>query len=174
MISLILGGARSGKSALAEKMASESGLAVHYLATAQTWDEEMEQRVAHHQQSRPTEWPTTEEPLEIVSVIKAQTENCLLLDCLTLWLTNILLLEDEQALADYQQVFLDQLQQGFEGHLILVSNEVGQGIVPNNALARRFIDEAGRLHQRIAAVADQVIFVTAGLPLVLKGHELKQ
>lgn len=168
MISLILGGARSGKSALAEKIARESGLAVHYLATAQTWDEEMVQRVAHHQQSRPAEWPTIEEPLEIVPVIQAQAENCLLLDCLTLWLTNLLLLDDEQALTAYQQAFLDQLQQGFSGHLILVSNEVGQGIVPNNALARRFVDEAGRLHQRIAALADQVIFVTAGLPQVLK------
>ncbi|WP_417596544.1 bifunctional adenosylcobinamide kinase/adenosylcobinamide-phosphate guanylyltransferase [Oceanospirillum sp.] len=171
MISFILGGARSGKSGLAEKMASESGLPVHYLATAQVWDDEMAGRVKHHKSRRPTEWPTTEEPLDIIPVIKAlvcDQKTCVLLDCLTLWMTNLLLLDDDQALAERQQAFLDFLCQGVDGHLILVSNEVGQGIVPTNKLARRFVDESGRLHQRIAEIADEVIFVTAGISQVLK------
>lgn len=173
MISFILGGARSGKSALAERIASDSGLAVHYLATAQVWDDEMADRVQHHQSSRPAEWPTTEAPLDIIPVIQAQAcdqKGCVLLDCLTLWMTNLLLLDDDQALAERQQAFLDFLRQGVEGHLILVSNEVGQGVVPTNKLARRFVDESGRLHQRIAEVADEVIFVTAGIPQVLKAR----
>jgi adenosylcobinamide kinase/adenosylcobinamide-phosphate guanylyltransferase len=170
VISFILGGARSGKSALAEKMANESGLPVHYLATAQVWDNEMADRVRHHKASRPSQWPTTEAPLEILPVIDhhAQT-GCVLLDCLTLWMTNLLLLEDDAQLALRQQAFLDYLADGVAGHLILVSNEVGHGIVPTNKLARRFVDEAGRLHQRIAALADQVVFVTAGIPQYLKG-----
>lgn len=174
MIRFILGGARSGKSGLAEQLAQTSGLPVHYLATAQVWDKEMAKRVEHHQQSRPQEWPFTEEPLEIIPVIAEQTQQgCVLLDCLTLWLTNILLLDDEEQLAQRQQDLLDFLANGIEGELILVSNEVGQGIIPDNALARRFVDEAGRLHQRIAALSDQVVFVTAGLPQVLKGPALE-
>ncbi len=171
MISFILGGARSGKSRLAEKKAFESGLPVHYLATAQVWDDEMVDRVKHHKSRRPTEWPTIEEPLDIIPVIKTLTcdqKTCVLLDCLTLWMTNLLLLDDDQALAERQQAFLDFLHQGVEGHLILVSNEVGQGIVPTNKLARRFVDESGRLHQGIAEIADEVIFVTAGISQVLK------
>lgn len=170
MIRFILGGARSGKSALAEDLAGNSGLPVHYLATAQIWDQEMAKRVEHHQKSRPQAWPFTEEPLDIIPILEKHTiEGCLLLDCLTLWLTNVLLLEDEEQLAQRQQELIEYLSKGIEGELILVSNEVGQGIVPDNALARRFVDEAGRLHQRIAAIADQVVFVTAGLPQVLKG-----
>lgn len=170
MISFILGGARSGKSALAEKIASDSGLPVHYLATAQVWDDEMAERVQHHKTSRPAEWPTTEAPLDIIPVLERQAQSgCVLLDCLTLWLTNLLLLDDDAALANYQQELLDYLAAGVPGHLILVSNEVGQGVVPTNKLARRFVDESGRLHQRIAALADEVIFVTAGLPQRLKG-----
>lgn len=171
MISFILGGARSGKSALAEKMASNSELPVHYLATAQVWDDEMADRVQHHQSSRPAEWPTTEAPLDIIPIIQSQAceqKGCVLLDCLTLWMTNLLLLDDDAALAKRQQDFLEFLQTGIDGHLILVSNEVGQGVVPTNKLARRFVDESGRLHQRIAEVADEVIFVTAGIPQVLK------
>ncbi|WP_086480529.1 bifunctional adenosylcobinamide kinase/adenosylcobinamide-phosphate guanylyltransferase [Oceanospirillum sanctuarii] len=171
MISFILGGARSGKSGLAEKMAANSGLPVHYLATAQVWDDEMADRVQHHQSSRPAEWPTTEAPLDIIPVIQSQAcdgKGCVLLDCLTLWMTNLLLLDDEEALAKRQQEFLAFLNKGIDGHLILVSNEVGQGVVPTNKLARRFVDESGRLHQRIAEIADEVIFVTAGIPQVLK------
>ncbi|MFG1490454.1 bifunctional adenosylcobinamide kinase/adenosylcobinamide-phosphate guanylyltransferase, partial [Oceanospirillum sp. HFRX-1_2] len=121
MISFILGGARSGKSALAEKMASNSGLPVHYLATAQVWDDEMADRVQHHQSSRPVEWPTTEAPLDIIPVIEAMAcdqKGCVLLDCLTLWMTNLLLLDDDAALANRQQDFLEFLQAGIDGHLI--------------------------------------------------------
>lgn len=171
MISFILGGARSGKSGLAEKMACNSGLPVHYLATAQVWDDEMADRVQHHQRNRPPEWPTTEAPLDIIPVIRSQAcdqKGCVLLDCLTLWMTNLLLLDDDVALAKRQQDFLEFLKNGIDGHLILVSNEVGQGVVPNNKLARRFVDESGRLHQRIAELADEVIFVTAGISQVLK------
>ena len=175
VISLILGGARSGKSALAEKRAKESGLSVHYLATAQVWDDEMAERVHHHKSSRPIEWPTTEEPLDIIPVLEAQLvdrENCVLLDCLTLWMTNLLLLDNDQALAQRQEALLSFLRKGFAGYLILVSNEVGQGVVPNNPLARRFVDESGRLHQQIAAIADEVIFVTAGIAQTLKSTEI--
>lgn len=171
MISLILGGARSGKSALAEELAADSGLPVHYLATAQVWDDEMADRVAHHQSSRPQHWPTTEALVDILPVIEqyaAEDAGCVLLDCLTLWLTNLLLLDDEAALAAYQKALLARLADGVDGHLILVSNEVGQGVVPDNKLARRFVDEAGRLHQRLAALSDEVIFVTAGIPQWLK------
>lgn len=171
MISFILGGARSGKSALAEKKAQASGLSVRYLATAQVWDQEMAERIAHHKASRPSQWPTTEAPLDILPVIRRHVQErrgCLLLDCLTLWMTNLLLLDDEYRLQADQAALLALLQQEIPGHLILVSNEVGQGIVPENKLARRFVDESGRLHQRIAALADEVIFVTAGIPQVLK------
>ncbi|OOV88293.1 bifunctional adenosylcobinamide kinase/adenosylcobinamide-phosphate guanylyltransferase [Oceanospirillum linum] len=171
MISFILGGARSGKSGLAEKIASCSGLPVHYLATAQVWDDEMANRVRHHQTSRPAEWPTIEAPLDILPVIKLRAcdqKGCVLLDCLTLWMTNLLLLDDDQALIKRQEDFLSFLRKGVDGHLILVSNEVGQGVVPTNKLARRFVDESGRLHQKIAEIADEVIFVTAGIPQILK------
>lgn len=169
MIRFILGGARSGKSGLAEQLAANSGLPVHYLATAQVWDDEMASRVQHHKDSRPAQWPTTEAPLDIIPVIEAEAaEGCVLLDCLTLWMTNLLLLDDEAELASRQQALLDCLAKGVGGELILVSNEVGQGVVPTNKLARRFIDESGRLHQRIAALADEVIFVTAGIPQILK------
>jgi len=175
VIRFILGGARSGKSALAEQLAANSGKKVHYLATAQIWDEEMKDRVTHHKNSRPDHWQVTEEAIDIIPVIKEYVEvrgECLLLDCLTLWLTNILLLDDEEALQFHQQQLVKYLQNDFCGELILVSNEVGQGIVPDNALARRFVDEAGRLHQRIAKASDQVIFVTAGIPQTLKGPVL--
>nr|WP_220495615.1 bifunctional adenosylcobinamide kinase/adenosylcobinamide-phosphate guanylyltransferase [Oceanospirillum sediminis] len=167
-----MGGARSGKSALAEQLAVCSGKRVHYLATAQIWDEEMKDRVAHHKNSRPNHWQVTEEAIDIIPVIKKYAQvrgECLLLDCLTLWLTNILLLDDEDVLQAHQQQLVEYLQNDFRGELILVSNEVGQGIIPDNALARRFVDEAGRLHQRIAKVSDQVVFVTAGIPQTLKG-----
>lgn len=175
MIRLILGGARSGKSALAEAMACRSEGKVHYLATAQVWDSEMADRVQHHRVRRPEDWALTEEPLDIIPVLRqntSETSQCLLVDCLTLWLTNVLLLDDPDELVTRQAMLIDFLTEGVEGELILVSNEVGQGIVPDNALARKFVDEAGRLHQKIAMVADQVVFVTAGLPQVLKGPAL--
>ncbi len=165
-IELIFGGARSGKSALAESRAGESGLEVVYLATAAAGDEEMTQRIAHHRTRRPAHWRTVEEPLQLAAALRAEAtpQRCLLVDCLTLWLSNLLLgpgLEPERGR------LLETLPT-LPGRIILVSNEVGWGIVPMNELARRFADEQGRLNQAVAAVSDRVTLVAAGLPLALK------
>jgi len=166
MIELIIGGARSGKSALAERRAAESGLAVCYVATGQAGDGEMTARIAHHRARRPAHWRTVEEPLALAEALskEAAPERCLIVDCLTLWLTNLLLgpgLEEERTR-------LLEILPTLPGRVILVSNEVGCGIVPINELARRFADEQGRLNQQVAAVADRVTLVAAGLPLELK------
>lgn len=170
MIELILGGARSGKSTLAEQKAVASGLAVTYIATASaadlSADAEMAARIAHHRAQRPEHWTVIEEPLHLATLLKtlAMPDRLILVDCLTLWLSN--LLHQEAVLAE-TQALLDTLPT-LPGHIIFVSNEVGLGIVPLGELTRRYIDEAGRLHQRIAAIADKVTFVAAGLPLQLK------
>jgi adenosylcobinamide kinase/adenosylcobinamide-phosphate guanylyltransferase len=165
MIELILGGARSGKSTYAERQAHDTGLPVTYVATAQAHDAEMRERIAHHRQHRPAGWRTVEEPLALAVVLarEARRDTCVLVDCLTLWLTNVMLAERENEI----DTLLETLPT-LPGHLILVSNEVGWGIVPENALARRFRDEQGRLNQRVAALADNVTLVAAGLPLALK------
>ncbi|OHC69609.1 MAG: bifunctional adenosylcobinamide kinase/adenosylcobinamide-phosphate guanylyltransferase [Rhodocyclales bacterium RIFCSPLOWO2_02_FULL_63_24] len=182
MIELILGGARSGKSALAERRAAESGLAVTYLATAQAGDEEMARRIAHHQSRRAPHWSLIEEPLHLAATLveQAAPDRCLLVDCLTLWLTNLLYTGsaahqaeagEEVAcplLAFETSALLDCLP-NLPGRVILVSNEVGLGIVPLGAATRLFVDDAGRLNQSIARIAQRVTFVAAGLPLELKG-----
>jgi adenosylcobinamide kinase/adenosylcobinamide-phosphate guanylyltransferase len=170
MIEFILGGARSGKSTLAEQKALASGLAVTYIATADpadlAEDKEMTARIAHHQAQRPVEWLLVEEPLHLATLLKtlAAPNRLLLVDCLTLWLSNLLhkgdVLKETQALLDVLPTL--------PGHIVLVSNEVGMGIVPLGELTRRYTDEAGRLHQRVAAIADSVTFVAAGIPLQLK------
>lgn len=190
-IQLILGGARSGKSSLAESYAKSSNLPVIYIATAQALDSEMQQRIAQHQADRPEHWQLVESPLllgkTIASVIEScQQDICILVDCLTLWLSNSLCKPNVEAghtlecNLDYwqkeKQQFLTQLEsiklcsgndkQRVE--IILVSNEVGHGIVPMGELSRQFVDQAGWLHQAIAKVADNVEFVMAGLPLSLK------
>jgi adenosylcobinamide kinase/adenosylcobinamide-phosphate guanylyltransferase len=145
-----------------------SGLRPVYLATAQALDAEMAARIAHHRERRGAEWLVVEEPLDLAVALgrAADAGRAVLVDCLTLWLTNIMLAEREpEAEADRLLEALASLG----GPAVLVSNEVGWGVVPANALARRFADEAGRLHQRIAAVADAVVLVAAGLPLRLKG-----
>lgn len=169
-VELILGGARSGKSRLAESRTSESGLEGVYIATAyQSDDEEMQARIEHHQQQRPAEWAVIEEPIELASVLTQldSATRCVLVDCLTLWLTNLLLAEDE-ALFEQQIKALIEALPMLQSRVILVSNEVGHGIVPLGELNRRFVDESGRLHQRIAELADRVDFVMAGLPMRLK------
>ena len=173
MLELILGGARSGKSRLAERLATQSGLAVTYIATSQALDGEMSARIQHHRQRRPADWGLVEEPLELARALRdnAAPGRCLLVDCLTLWLTNLLLAEDSQALARERQALLDCLEQ-LPGRLILVSNETGLGVVPLGELTRRYVDEAGWLHQAVAERAERVLFTVAGLPMLLKGEPL--
>ena len=168
-ITLVLGGARSGKSRHAEGLVTATPGPRVYIATAQIWDEEMADRVAHHRQDRGPGWTTVEEPLDLPGALRrhAAPGTGVLVDCLTLWLSNLMMAEADipaksaellEALADVQ------------GRVVLVSNEVGLGIVPDNALARRFRDHAGRLHQDVAALATRVVFIAAGLPMVLKGE----
>lgn len=171
MKELILGGVRSGKSRLAEQHALASGLAVTYVATATPGDAEMQARIAEHQRRRPPTWTLVEEPLALVRVLRAQAapDRCLLVDCLTLWLTNLLCASDGNVFATERRAFVELLPQ-LPGHIILVSNETGLGVVPLGTLARRFCDEAGWLHQDIAQLSDRVILTVAGLPHLLKGE----
>lgn len=164
----ILGGARSGKSRFAEELAGKSGGSLHYLATGRAWDDEMRDRIVHHQARRGDEWTTHEAPVDIAAVLEQldAPENVVLIDCLTLWLTNLMMenADIEAAFAALEAVIVSA-----RARLIFVSNEVGLGIVPENRMAREFRDHAGRLHQRIAAIAGEVYFVAAGLPLKMKG-----
>jgi adenosylcobinamide kinase / adenosylcobinamide-phosphate guanylyltransferase len=173
MLELILGGARSGKSRLAEKLAAESGLAVVYIATSQALDGEMSARVAQHRARRPAHWALVEEPVALARVLREQAreERCLLVDCLTLWLTNLLLLDDEARLAAERDALLDTLGE-LPGRILLVSNETGLGVVPMGELTRRYVDEAGWLHQAMAERSRRVLFCVAGLPMILKGEAL--
>lgn len=169
MKELILGGARSGKSGLAEQRARASGLRVTFVATGTPDDAEMAERILRHRTSRPADWGLVEEPLALAATLRAHAapDRCLLVDCLTLWLSNLLHADDAQRFARERQALLDTLPK-LPGHAILVSNEVGLGVVPMGELTRRFCDEAGWLHQDLAEVCDRVTLVTAGLPLVLK------
>ena len=173
MHQLILGGARSGKSRLAEKLASNSALEVIYIATSQPLDGEMNARVAHHRERRPAEWGLIEEPLELARVLRenANAERCLLVDCLTLWLTNLLMLDDPARLAQEREALLECLAT-LPGEVLLVSNETGMGVVPLGELTRRYVDEAGWLHQALAERCQRVVLTVAGLPLTLKGSAL--
>lgn len=168
MKELILGGARSGKSAFAQHRAVASGLPVIYLATAEAHDAEMTARIARHRADRPADWGLVEEPITLAAALRihAAPDRCLLVDCLTLWLSNLLAAGDERLEAEISALTLTLPT--LPGQVLLVSNEVGQGIVPANPLARRFRDQAGLLHQSIAACCDRVTFVIAGLPLTLK------
>lgn len=173
MRSLILGGARSGKSALAERLAAACGDDVVYIATARRGevdDAEMAARIGHHRARRPAAWGCIEEPLALAATLRAQARpgRCLLVDCLTLWLSNLLLDADHGRFERERTALLDILP-SLPGEIVLVSNEVGMGIVPMGELSRRFVDEAGRLHQHLASRCERVVFVAAGLPLALKG-----
>jgi adenosylcobinamide kinase/adenosylcobinamide-phosphate guanylyltransferase len=181
MRELILGGARSGKSLLAEQRAAASGRRVVYLATAEARDGEMNRRIAHHRARRPAAWGCAEEPLHLAARLRqlAAPDACLLVDCLTLWLSNLLFAGaaarqaeageavDCPLLAAETEALIELLPQ-LPGYIILVSNEVGWGIVPMHPVSRLFADEQGRLNQRVAAVCEQVTLVAAGLPLSLK------
>ncbi|TBV81088.1 MAG: bifunctional adenosylcobinamide kinase/adenosylcobinamide-phosphate guanylyltransferase [Desulfobulbaceae bacterium] len=193
MRELILGGVRSGKSSLAERLALDSGLAVTYIATARADDGEMRERIRHHQARRPASWDLVEVGPELAAAlaVRAAVDRCLLVDCLTLWLTGLLgpatnatsaaSPPTEQNLerqvrparsvdsrpAREIKALLDLLPQ-LPGRIIMVSNESSLGIVPMGELTRRFCDESGRLHQRLAQICDRVVLTVAGLPHVLK------
>lgn len=173
MKTLVLGGARSGKSTYAEKLALETGLPVTYVATAQVQDEEFAHRIAHHQARRPTDWGLVEEPFCLAETLQkhAAPNHCLLVDCLTLWLAQWIC-EDCQPPQGHtwemeRQALLETLPT-LPGKIILVSNEVGMGIVPLGEINRRFQDEQGRLNQAVAAMCERAVFMAAGLPLTLK------
>ncbi len=181
-VTLVLGGARSGKSAHAERIAEASGKEVVYLATSRAGDAEMSARIRHHRERRPAHWQTVEEELALADTLRAACApgRIVLVDCLTLWLSNLLFSDGREwpevgdvALPERfhaeREALLALLDGGAAGDIVFVSNEVGMGIVPWGALSRCFADEAGRLNQAVAARADHVVFVAAGLPLVLKG-----
>jgi len=166
-VTLVLGGARSGKSSYAEQLAESQGGACVYVATATAGDAEMADRIARHQERRGARWRTVEAPLDLSGTLaaSASSNSVVLVDCLTLWLSNVLFKKlDVENECGKLLAALPELA----GPVIFVSNEVGLGIVPDNALARRFRDEAGRLNQAVAAAAQSVVFVAAGLPLTLK------
>ena len=190
-ITLILGGARSGKSAYAEKLATESGLPVTYIATAQVYDDEFKQRVQYHKDRRPKHWQLIEAPHYLAPALQTNAPGhplsnslreldspcnhagaTIIIDCLTLWLAQCICPEcappEGVDWAHERTAFLELLPT-LQGNIILVSNEVGMGIVPLGEINRQFQDEQGRLNQAVAGVADEVIFVAAGLPLKLKG-----
>lgn len=170
---LVLGGARSGKSAYAEKLAVESDLHVTYIATAQVYDSEFAQRISHHQARRPAHWQLVEEPFFLAAALKqhASPDRCLLVDCLTLWLAQWSCPDckppQNKSWESECQALLDVLPD-LPGEIILVSNEVGMGIVPLGEINRRFQDEQGRLNQAVAKHCNKVIFMAAGLPMMLK------
>ena len=171
---LVLGGARSGKTGFAEQLAMGAGIRPAYLATAQALDSEMRERVESHRRQRKGRFETVEEPLDLAAALEtaAGQHDVILVDCLTLWITNLLGAGRDVASA------VDQLSDALSGiesaRVILVSNEVGLGIVPDNPLARTFRDLAGSTHQRMAEICDDVYFVVAGLPLTLKGAPPEQ
>ena len=164
-VSLILGGARSGKSRFAEKLAHGEK---HYIATAQAFDDEMRERIAAHKKQRGTGWVTHEVPFDLVNQLRAldDPKRFILVDCLTLWLSNLILNDADCAEMIYD---LATYLKETKSHIVLVSNEVGLGIVPDNKLGRAFRDIQGIANQGIAAIADHVVFMAAGLPMVLKG-----
>ncbi|MEQ1533314.1 MAG: bifunctional adenosylcobinamide kinase/adenosylcobinamide-phosphate guanylyltransferase [Sideroxydans sp.] len=169
MRELILGGVRSGKSNLAEQHAQATGLQVVYIATAQVRDAEMQARIAHHRARRPASWLVIEAGQNLAEILQreARADRCILLDCLTLWLTQLLCDADETVLRRELQALLDVLP-SLSGEIILVSNETNMGIVPMGELSRRYCDEMGRLHQQLGAMCERVVLTVAGLPLVVK------
>lgn len=166
---LILGGARSGKSTLAEQRAVSSALELVYVATATAGDAEMSQRIAHHQQRRGAQWRLLEEPVALAQVLRQQQDpgRCIVVDCLTLWLSNCL----HQQCWEQEKMQLLTVLPTLSGHIVLVSNETGLGVVPMGELSRQFVDEAGFLHQQLALLCQQVTLVVAGLPLALKAPQ---
>ncbi|WP_288432874.1 bifunctional adenosylcobinamide kinase/adenosylcobinamide-phosphate guanylyltransferase [uncultured Deinococcus sp.] len=170
MIVYVSGGARSGKSRFAEAYAARPGDDVTYLATAQAFDDEMRERIARHRGDRPAAWHTAEEPLDVAQAARNIRTPTLLLDCLSLWVSNLLLAgeSEDRMLAATDDLLAALRERG--GLSVLVSNEVGLGIVPDNALARTYRDALGRVNQRVAAASDEAYLLVSGLPLQLKGQ----
>lgn len=165
-LTLVIGGARSGKSAHAETLVAACPAPWTYIATADAYDDEMRERIALHRSRRGEGWTTIDAPLDLVGAIEALPHGRpVLIDCLTLWLTNHMLAEHD---FEAESRRLADVLSRPRGPWLVVSNEVGQGIVPDNALARRFRDAAGRLNQQVAAIADTVLLMVAGLPLKVK------
>jgi adenosylcobinamide kinase/adenosylcobinamide-phosphate guanylyltransferase len=167
-ITLVLGGARSGKSRYAEALITNAAAAGTYIATAEPGDPEMAARIAHHRAGRSEFWRTVEAPLDLAAAILAHAGPArpVLVDCLTLWVSNLL---GAGRIVEHESEALLAAMRDAAGPVVLVANEVGMGLVPETPLGRKFRDEAGRLNQAVAALADRVIFVAAGLPLMLKG-----
>jgi adenosylcobinamide kinase/adenosylcobinamide-phosphate guanylyltransferase len=167
-LTLVVGGARSGKSGFAEGLVTASGRRRRYIATAEAWDDEMRDRIAQHQRERAGDWTTVEAPLDLPAALaSSSSDEMVLIDCATLWLTNHLLADHD---IPAQTESLVAALAACPAPVVIVTNETGWGIVPENSLARRFRDEQGRLNQRLAKVAGLVVTVIAGLPMVLKGR----
>lgn len=165
-LTLVLGGARSGKSSHAEALIAAHPAPWTYVATAQAFDDEMVERIAHHRARRDGRWRTVDAPLDLAETLAVMPDDApVLVDCLTLWLSNVMLAERD---VGEETRRLAGVLAAPRGPWVVVANEVGLGIVPENALARRFRDEAGRLNQMVAAGADSVVFLVAGMPLVVK------
>ncbi|HEY7321492.1 MAG TPA: bifunctional adenosylcobinamide kinase/adenosylcobinamide-phosphate guanylyltransferase [Candidatus Binatia bacterium] len=168
-IILITGGGRSGKSRYAEQRALTMGSKVLYVATAEAHDQEMAQRIAEHKQRRAAQWRTIEEPLELAETLlreRGQTD-CALVDCLTLWFSNLLIRHGDKLASAKVKELIEELPQ-LNFHLLFVTNEVGWGIVPDNLLGRQFRDLAGRANQQIAQAANEVVLLVAGIPIIAK------
>jgi adenosylcobinamide kinase/adenosylcobinamide-phosphate guanylyltransferase len=165
-LTLVLGGARSGKSFFAERLVQAFAPPWIYIATAQAFDDEMRERISIHRERRASGWTTVEAPLTLPQAIRSAPEGApVLVDCLTLWVTNLILAERD---AEAAFAALLEALHAAPGPVVLVSSEVGLGIVPDNALSRRFRDLAGALHQQVAAKADRVVLMVAGLPMTVK------
>jgi len=168
MLELVIGGARSGKSAYAEQCAKDSKLTVRYVATATAGDAEMQQRIAQHKNSRCSDWQTIEEPVHLGKVLAVQADVFVIVDCLTLWMTNILGLESKQYEKEIDHFFATI--ETITTPIIFVSNEVGMGVVPLGEQTRRFVDESGRLHQRLARQCQRVTQMIAGIENRIKNE----
>ncbi|MCF8128019.1 MAG: bifunctional adenosylcobinamide kinase/adenosylcobinamide-phosphate guanylyltransferase [Deltaproteobacteria bacterium] len=170
-ITLVLGGARSGKSSWALEHVENLYNSYMFLATAEVMDEEMAQRVELHRKARGPKWQVREEPLEIAGVLEAGDTEAILIDCMTIWLSNVLLKKGAESVPTCQAAFIEALNRTTQS-VIIVANEVGSGIVPEHPLGRQYRDMAGTLNQKLASAADKVVLVVAGLPLQLKPSPL--
>lgn len=165
---LVLGGARSGKSRFGEQIAKDSGLEVIYVATAQAYDNEMVKRIEQHKLDRPDHWQSIEEPVNLPQIIEdnSHSKNIILVDCLTLWLMN--LLDAKLDIPKEVDALLNALSKS-SGAVVMVSNEITMGVVPMGEMSRQYVDELGRMHQRIAQQAHNVTLMVAGIPMAIKG-----